>query len=201
MPQTDDKVIEIDGKKYYAYNFPRPSVTVDCVIFGVDPNKYLGNDNLKVLLIKRKNPPFQNSWALPGGFVEMNETIEHAALRELKEETSIDLYDLEGSFRAVAGHRIQHKQLWTFNNFVGVFDAPERDPRGRVISHAYLSVIDINNVNPIAKDDAKDIGWFDATDSSEIAFDHGRIIETAIEKLDPKFLAKIILGYSYSIEQ
>jgi len=186
MPQTYDKVIEISGKKYYAYNFPRPSVTVDCVIFGINPKRYLGKDNLKVLLIKRKNPPFQNNWALPGGFVEMNEIIEHAAIRELEEETGINLRDADdrGPFGL---------DPWAFN-FVGVFDAPERDPRGRVISHAYSSVVDINKVNPIAKDDAKDIGWFDATDNFDIAFDHGRIIKTAIEKLDSKFLAKIILG-------
>jgi 8-oxo-dGTP diphosphatase len=185
MPQTDHKIIEIDGKKYYAYNFPRPSVTVDHVIFGIDTNKRLDEpgNRLKVLLIKRKNPPFQNCWALPGGFVDMDETISDASIREVLEETGIDLYACAGQRSAGAIHI-----------FVGVFDAPERDPRGRVISHAYSSVIDINSVNPKAADDAQEVAWCDVTECSEIAFDHGAIIEQAIKKLDSKFLAKIILG-------
>ncbi len=179
MPQTDDKIIEIDGKKYYAYNFPRPSVTADCVIFGIDMQKPLGINNFKVLLIKRKNPPFQNCWALPGGFVEMDEIIEHAAIRELEEETNIDCY--EGIFAF---------------NFIGVFDAPKRDPRGRVISHAYSTVVDINKVDPKAKDDANDIGWFDAdVVAAGIAFDHELIIKEAVKKLDTELLTKMILGH------
>jgi 8-oxo-dGTP diphosphatase len=171
MPQISDKIIEIDGKKLYAYNFPRPSVSVDCVIFGFDEEK----NTYKVLLIKRKNPPYQNCWALPGGFVEMNETIRNAAFRELKEETGIYVKEL---------------------NFVGVFDNPERDSRGRVISHAYSSIVNINSVQPKAADDAIDTKWLqlnlefggssmniiNATDCSEIAFDHEYIIKAAIIK-------------------
>jgi ADP-ribose pyrophosphatase YjhB (NUDIX family) len=159
------------------YNFPKPSVSVDFVIFGIDPGKYLEVGNFKVLLIKRKNS--RDNWVLPGGFVEMNETIEHAAFRELKEETGIDLY---------AGNSAT-LHPWACN-LAGVFDVPE----GRVISHAFLAVVDINKVNPAVKDNAKDIRWFNVTDISEIAFDHGAIIEMAIAKLDPKFLAKIVLG-------
>ena len=161
MPQTDDKIIEIDGKKYYAYNFPRPSVTVDCVIFGTNGP----SEELRVLLIKRKNPPFKDYWALPGGFVNMDETSMSAAIRELKEETGVNL--------SAAGPI----------HFVGIFDAPERDPRGRVISHAYSAALNMSSVHPVAADDAKEVGWFNISQISEIAFDHNKIILAALEKL------------------
>jgi 8-oxo-dGTP diphosphatase len=100
----------------YSYEYPRPSVTVDCVIFGLD------NESLKVLLIQRKHEPFAGKWALPGGFVDMDEPIHRAAQRELEEETGIsDMY---------------MEQLYTFGEV-------ERDPRGRVISVAYYSLVNL----------------------------------------------------------
>ena len=98
----------------HTYDYPRPALTVDCIIFGLDASLVL-----KVLLIQRGHDPYEGKWALPGGFVDMNEDIKTAALRELEEETGVkDVYI---------------EQLYTFG-------APERDPRGRVVSVAYYAL-------------------------------------------------------------
>ena len=175
----DSKIVNIDGKKHYAYNFPRSSVAVDCVVFGADcvefraelpdiiikhppPIKY------SILLIQRKNPPFENRWALPGGFVDMHETSEQAAIRELKEETSIDLLDLPyGPMK-----------------FIGVFDKPNRDPRGRVISIIYSVVLNKNSISLKAADDAKDVEWHPLNKIPNVlAFDHNKIIDKALKQI------------------
>ena len=156
----------------YTYPYPRPSLTVDCVVFG-----YSATETLKVLLIKRKLPPFQDQWALPGGFVLMNESVEAAAARELSEETGVKDIFLE--------------QLYTFG-------AVDRDPRDRVISVAYYALINRQVVR--AASDASDAQWFDLSEVigemalnkieelaiEELAFDHRRILQCATERLKNK---------------
>jgi len=130
------------------------SVTVDTVVFKKESEATL------VLLIRRKNPPFQNKWALPGGFVEDHENLETAAKRELKEETGIELSSCE--------------QLYTFGN-VG------RDPRGRTISVAYVGFSNKSD-HPKAADDAKEAKWFEIENLPDLAFDHQEIISLAISR-------------------
>lgn len=142
----------------HTYDYPRPAVTVDCVVFG-----YEANAALKVLLIKRKLPPFEGMWALPGGFVLMDEAVEEAAARELREETGIDNVFLE--------------QLYTFG-------AVERDPRDRIISVAYYALINLQAVQ--ADSDASDAQWFGLDEVRAIAFDHRQILTCAIQRLQNK---------------
>ena len=145
----------------YTYSFPRPALTVDCVVFGYDAK----TQQLNILLIQRKNEPFQNHWALPGGFVEIDETLETAATRELKEETGAMNIFLE--------------QLYTFGS-------PQRDPRGRVISVAYYALISPNSIQTKAADDAKAVAWFDTKNLPPLAFDHQKILEVGLERLKAK---------------
>jgi 8-oxo-dGTP diphosphatase len=144
-------------------NHSRPAVTVDVVLFTVLA------DRLKVLLIRRKNPPFQGRWAIPGGFVGLRESLEEAALRELKEETNVSGAYLE--------------QLYTFG-------APDRDPRTRVITVAYFSLICADLAPVRASDDARDARWFSVRRVPLLAFDHRRILDCALARLRNK------LGYS-----
>lgn len=144
----------------YTYKYPRPSVTVDIVVFGYD-----GGKQLKMLLIRRGNEPFKGSWALPGGFVDMDENLETAALRELEEETGVrDLYV---------------EQLYTFGQ-------PERDPRGRVISVAYFSLVNLQDHPAEAASDADKAEWFPIDELPELAFDHSDIITAANNRLAAK---------------
>lgn len=145
----------------YSYKYPRPALTVDCVLFGWDLNEL----NLQILLIERKNDPFANHWALPGGFVDMDETTEDAALRELEEETGVKDVFLE--------------QLYTFS---GV----NRDPRGRVVSVAYFALIRPSAHEIIAASDAKNARWFSLKELPLLAFDHANIIQTAFSRLRGK---------------
>ncbi len=140
----------------YCYDYPRPSVTVDIVLF---TDEY---PHPQVLLIRRKNTPFKGLWALPGGFLEMDETLEMAALRELHEETSIS--------------NVQLTQI-------GVFGNPDRDPRGRVITVAYLGIVKSEQHIAIAGSDASEVTWFSTSDLPQIAFDHSEIIHTALKKI------------------
>lgn len=117
-------------------------------------------DNPEILLIKRKNEPFQNCWALPGGFVEKNEALEQAAIRELKEETSIEIQSLE--------------QLKAFGK-------PFRDPRNHVVSVAFFGITSLDTVAKAA-DDAKDAQWFAVKELPKLAFDHDEIIKFAINQ-------------------
>lgn len=150
----------------YTYEYPRPSVTVDCVIFGMDDSY-----DLRVLLIQRAHDPHAGSWALPGGFVDMGEDLETAARRELEEETGVTNVFIE--------------QLFTFG-------APERDPRGRVISIAYYALVNLveHPVEPAS--DAQNAEWFNINDLPELAFDHKRILEMAVERIRSKVLYKPI---------
>ncbi|KIE57868.1 NUDIX hydrolase [Methylacidiphilum kamchatkense Kam1] len=135
---------------------PRFALTTDCVVIGFMP------DSLHLLLIQRRNPPFQGMWALPGGFVEENEDLEEAALRELKEETNI------------SPSRIVQ---------IGAFGKPGRDPRGRVISIAFLLVMPFENLKPTAGDDAKKACFFPLNQLPLLAFDHQSIIAQGCQKL------------------
>jgi len=134
--------------KKYTYDYPRPAVTVDIVVVTRGPRP-------RVLLIRRKHDPFAGWWAIPGGFVEMDETLEAAARRELKEETGLSVDGLE--------------QLYTFGD-------PWRDPRGRTIAVAYLTRVDEKRVRPQAGDDAGEVGWFSLQRPPALAFDHREIL-------------------------
>jgi len=142
-------------KKQYTYEYPRPAVTVDIIVVTKGRNP-------RVLLIRRKHDPFAGMWAIPGGFVDMDEALEDAAKRELKEETGLVVDDLE--------------QLHTFGD-------PGRDPRGRVIAVAYLIRVDAKKVNPQAADDAADVGWHSLTQPPPLAFDHADILHVARRRL------------------
>ncbi len=143
----------------YTYKYPRPSVTVDVIIFG------LKGKDLKVLLIQRSNDPFKDLWALPGGFVDPDEELEEAAHRELEEETGA-----KGIFV---------EQLYTFGK-------PGRDPRGHVISVAYFALINLADIKIKPASDAKDAQWLKLTELPKLAFDHKEILDKAIERLRGK---------------
>ena len=144
----------------YTYEYPRPSVTVDCIIFGLDDSQ-----QLKVLLIQRNSDPYAGHWALPGGFVEMDESLEDAARRELQEETGVENVFME--------------QLYTFGQ-------PGRDPRGRVISVAYFALVNLGEHTVTAATDADDARWFALEEVPELAFDHAEILEAALARLRAK---------------
>ena len=144
----------------YSYKFPRPGITVDCVVFGLDEL-----ESLKVILIQRKLPPFQGQWALPGGFVHLDETLEEAAWRELREETGIQDVFLE--------------QLYTFS-------ALNRDPRERIITVAYYALVNLGEYHLKATTDAADAAWFALDNLPQLAFDHLQIFQTALNRLRGK---------------
>lgn len=143
----------------YEYEYPRAALTVDCVIFGLD------RDELKVMLIQRDLGPFEGQWALPGGFVHVDETLEQAARRELSEETGIREVFLE--------------QLYTFG-------AIDRDPRERVVSVAYYALVNLEGHVIKASTDARDAAWFPITDMPALAFDHEKIFDVALQRLKGK---------------
>jgi 8-oxo-dGTP diphosphatase len=141
----------------YCYDYPRPAVTVDLVAFA------RAADGLKVLLIRRKHDPFVGSWALPGGFLEIDEPIAGAARRELKEETGLE----------VAGPI----------SFLGVYGDPGRDPRGRTISMVYLVLLPGSPPEAVGGDDAAEAAWLDPSGLTGLAFDHDRILGDALRQL------------------
>ncbi len=142
----------------YTYEYPRPALTVDVVIFT------LREEKLQVLLIQRANPPFEGMWALPGGFVQIDESLEAAALRELKEETG-----LEGDFYL--------EQLYTYGD-------PRRDPRERVVSVAYFALVPGDyTLKSAPASDAAEARWFPIHDLPPLAFDHAAIIRYALRRL------------------
>lgn len=134
-------------------------VTVDVVLFTIREKK------LAVLLVKRINNPFSGVWALPGGFVQKDESVDEAALRELQEETSVS--------------RIYLEQLYTFGD-------PERDPRGRVITVSYYALINWENFQLRARTDTSEAKWFPVQELPKLAFDHREIIRYALERLQHK---------------
>jgi len=141
----------------YTYDHPRAANTVDIVIIKKSPS------GLQILLILRANEPFIGNYALPGGFVDQNETIKDAALRELEEETGITEVELQ--------------QIHTFSD-------PGRDPRGWVISTAYGVLLDEEHELSLSSgSDAAHAAWFDILDLPPLAFDHEHIINTTLLKL------------------
>lgn len=138
----------------YCYKYPHPSVTTDCVIFGFDGNQ------LQVLLIERGIEPYKGRWAFPGGFLNMEESAEEGALRELKEETG-----LTGAYI---------EQFHTFTD-------PNRDPRERVITIAYYALVRIQEVK--GGDDAAKAQWFALDEVPQLAFDHDLILRRALKRL------------------
>ncbi len=145
---------------YNPADYERPSVTVDIVIFTVRDN------DLKVLLVKRRFAPFQGYWALPGGFVKMNESLEASAMRELKDETGVENVYIE--------------QLYTFGD-------PQRDPRTRVITVTYLALVEGQQIKTLqAGSDASEAGWFSVYQLPELAFDHHYILDYAHKRLRAK---------------
>lgn len=143
----------------YTYEYPHPAVTVDIVIFTIE------DDDLKVLLIQRGNEPFKGEWALPGGFVEINESLRRAAWRELKEETGVNAAFLEQ---------------------FGAFGHPDRDPRERIITIAYYALISAERLEIQANSDAQDARLFSMNELPELATDHPRILSRAYERVKDK---------------
>ena len=143
----------------YCYEYPRPAVTVDIILFTFAEN------DLQVLLIERKHPPFATTWALPGGFVEIDEDLEDAALRELAEETNVTEVYLE--------------QLYTFGE-------PGRDPRTRVTTVAYFALLSNDQVARLqiqGASDATHARWWSMYALPSLAFDHDRILQYALQRL------------------
>ena len=138
----------------------KPSVTVDIIVFTIQ------DDDLKILLVKRGIEPFKGKWAIPGGFVKISESLEDAAKRELEEETSVKDVYLE--------------QLYSFGD-------PKRDPRGRVITVAYMALINSNKILLASSTDTSDAQWFSVKKLPELAFDHKKIFEYALKRLKWKF--------------
>ena len=143
----------------FTYEFPRAALTVDCVVFGFDEGE------LKVLLIQRNLAPYAGKWALPGGFVHINETLEEAALRELQEETGIS--------------RVYLEQLYSFGGI-------DRDPRERVVSIAYYALVKLGDHRIRAATDAREAAWFGVSDLPTLAFDHDHILGVALQRLKGK---------------
>jgi len=137
--------------------FERPSVTVDLTIFTVEDNE------LKVLLVKRSHWPFEGKWALPGGFIDMEESLEDAAERTLHEKTGLK-------------ENIYLEQLYTFGE-------PERDPRTRVITVGYLALVNSDEIESEKSDKVEDVKWISVYDLPELAFDHEDILDYAVKRL------------------
>jgi 8-oxo-dGTP diphosphatase len=139
---------------------PTLSMSTDIVIFTIR------EERLEVLLIQRKNPPFQGSWALPGGFLEVDEDLDVCARRELEEETGVTGLELE--------------QLHTFG-------APHRDPRGRVVTVAYFTLVQAGRMKPPrAASDAANVRWFEVDNLPSLAFDHAEILSLARRRLQQR---------------
>ena len=135
----------------YTYKYPRPTVTADCVV--------ITKEEPKVLLIQRGIDPYKGCWAFPGGFMNMDETTEQCAIRELEEETGLRVSDV---------HQI------------GAYSKVDRDPRGRTITVAYLAIID-EPVQVTGQDDAAKAEWFLLYALPELAFDHAEIMRDAVK--------------------
>lgn len=145
--------------KLHIMNNQSIKLSVDAVVFGYEEG------NISVLLIKRKYEPFKGEWAIPGGFVGNEESLEEAVERELHEETGIKINYLE--------------QLYTFGK-------PNRDPRSRVVSVAYFGLVRPNAFKIFASTDAEQVQWFNINELPKLSFDHKEILKVAIERLQGK---------------
>ena len=143
----------------HTYEYPRAALTVDCVVFGFDEGE------LKVLFIERGIAPFKSQWAIPGGFVRVDETLDEAARRELEEETGLSGVFLE--------------QLYTFGEV-------KRDPRERVVSVAHFALVKLADASTRAATDAADARWFAVSKPPKLAFDHSTIFDIALSRLRAK---------------
>lgn len=138
-------------KGHYTYDYPRPMLTADCMVV---------NDRKEILLVRRGNDPFKDCWALPGGFMEMDETIERCAVRELEEET---------------GLHVSEQDI----KLIGVYSAPDRDPRGRTVTAAFFLTLShsATQIPSIAAgDDAAEVRWWPLNALPPLAFDHAEIV-------------------------
>lgn len=144
----------------YTYKYPRPAVTADCIVITREAEP-------KVLLIQRGFDPYKGCWAFPGGFMNMDETTEQCAIRELEEETGLRVSDI---------HQI------------GAYSKVDRDPRGRTITVAYLAFVD-EPIVVTGKDDAAKAEWFPLSVLPNLAFDHADIMADVI-KLCPNIIAR-----------
>lgn len=162
----------------YTYNYPHPAVTVDVAIFTIQ------DDDFKVLLIERGIEPFEGMWALPGGFVGIDESLRRAAWRELKEETGVSAAFLE--------------QLSAFGH-------PDRDPRERVITVAYYALIPSDRLKLKASTDAREARLFSMNDLPELAFDHAKILRRAHrrvkDKIDDSVIALQLVPESFTLSE
>lgn len=145
--------------KFDPSKFERPSVSVDVLIFTIEDNQ------LKLVLVKRAYEPFKDSWAIPGGFVRIDESVDEAARRELSEETGVKDVYLE--------------QLYTFGD-------PKRDPRARVITVAYFALAPRENLKLASSGDAEEVGLFSVSQLPALAFDHQKIVSLGLERLRAK---------------
>lgn len=148
----------------FSYRYPHPAVSADCVVFGFKRGRF------EVLLVERGAAPYKGSWAFPGGFMEIVETAEQTAHRELREETGLCGVDLE--------------QL-------GAFSDVERDPRERVLTVAFYGVVRSADCRAVAGDDAAKVRWFPLSKLPKLAFDHGNILSQAIERLKLNLFASL----------
>ena len=135
----------------YTYKYPRPAVTADCVVITKEAEP-------KVLLIQRGGEPFKGCWAFPGGFMNMDETTEQCAIRELEEETRLQVSNVI---------------------LIGAYSKVDRDPRGRTISVAYLAIVD-SPLEVTGQDDAAKAEWWPLSALPQLAFDHEEIMQDAI---------------------
>ncbi|HEU5230292.1 MAG TPA: NUDIX domain-containing protein [Ktedonobacteraceae bacterium] len=156
---TEEQQSEAEAHHYDVNKYERPSVTVDVVMMS------LRQRDLQVLLVKRRAWPYEGMWAIPGGFVNIDESLEAAAKRELQEETEVQDVYLE--------------QLYTFGD-------PGRDPRTRVITVVYFALLDSERLYVKAASDAADVGWFPVYDLPPLAFDHAQILEYTLNRLRGK---------------
>ena len=147
--------VKCEPAKVYCYEYPRPAVAVDIALF------CRAGSEVEVLLIKRARDPFKGRWAFPGGFVDKDESLEHAASRELLEETGLTVVNLEQ---------------------IGAFGDPGRDPRGHTVSIVFSAVLD-SRLQARAADDAADAEWYSALGPPKLAFDHKKILSLALRRI------------------
>ena len=150
-------------KMAYTYKYPRPAVTADSIVI-------TRGDEPKVLLIQRGDEPFKGGWAFPGGFMNMDETTEQCAIRELEEETGLRVLNIQQ---------------------IGAYSKVDRDPRGRTVTVAYLAIVDA----PVAvkgQDDAAMAKWWPLSDLPHLAFDHYDIMQDAIKVYKKTISARLV---------